>query len=331
MDLKNQIKLSIIVPVYNVEKYIVRCMDSILNQNLTDYEIIVINDGTQDSSMDYVREKSRHHRNIIILEQENKGLSAARNAGIECARGEYLMFCDSDDEIMPNCLRGLYKEAKSSRLDMLLYDADTIYDESNVIGRGNGYKRVKVSDNIMQGGEMLKELLDNNEYCTSACLYLIRREFINQKKLRFQEGIIHEDELFTPMVLTYAVRTAHRKYPIYVRHLRNQSITTGTKENEKLKNLGIVISELNMFAKKDSISNKNRKVLKQLIILRVQDFLGRCAWMNDLDTDVLVKRYEIIEIVKKDRLWLGLRFYLYLLSIKPRKFMNKRMGYKWGN
>ena len=153
MDLK-RVKLSVIVPVYNVERYIARCIDSILNQDLDNYEIIVVNDGTQDRSMDYVREKSRCHSNIIILEQENKGVSAARNAGIAYANGEYLMFCDSDDELMPNCLGKLYQEAKSGRLDMLLYDADTIYDEREIgqVGK-NRYKREKISNNIMRGGK----------------------------------------------------------------------------------------------------------------------------------------------------------------------------------
>lgn len=329
MDLK-RVKLSVIVPVYNVERYIARCIDSILNQDLDNYEIIVVNDGTQDRSMDYVREKSRCHSNIIILEQENKGVSAARNAGIAYANGEYLMFCDSDDELMPNCLGKLYQEAKSGRLDMLLYDADTIYDEREIgqVGK-NRYKREKISNNIMRGGEMLKELLDKQEYSAVPCLYLIRREFISQKKLRFEEGVIHEDELFTPMILTYAVRTAHKKWSIYIRHLRCQSITTGTKESEKLKNLGIVISKLNIFAQKDNVPNRNRRVLKRLIILRIQDFLGRCAWMNELDADLQVRKNEVIKIVRKEKLWLELRFYLYLLSIKPRKFINRWIKNKW--
>ena len=154
-------------------------------------------------------------------------------------------------------------------------------------------------------------------------------KFISQKKLRFEEGVIHEDELFTPMILTYAVRTAHKKWSIYIRHLRCQSITTGTKESEKLKNLGIVISKLNIFAQKDNVPNRDRRVLKRLIILRIQDFLGRCAWMNELDADLQVRKNEVIKIVRKEKLWLELRFYLYLLSIKPRKFINRGIKNKW--
>lgn len=95
------IKLTIIIPVYNVEKYVGRCIESCLKQDLSpkEYEILVVNDGSKDGSIDIVRRYARENENIRIIEQENAGLSAARNHGIKEARGEYLWFVDSDDDI----------------------------------------------------------------------------------------------------------------------------------------------------------------------------------------------------------------------------------------
>ena len=116
-------RLSIIVPVYNVEKYIERCLLSLLNQDIpkSEYEIIVVNDGTPDNSADIAQSIADKNENIIVIHRENGGLSAARNTGMEHVHGEYVMFVDSDDYIEPNVLASIFKSANSGNVDMLAF------------------------------------------------------------------------------------------------------------------------------------------------------------------------------------------------------------------
>ena len=110
-------KLSIIVPLYNVEKYIEKCILSLVNQDFRDYEIIVVNDGSPDESANIVNELKIKYPNVLLFHKENGGLSSARNFGLEKAKGEYVWFVDSDDWIEPDIISLLYKHVKESNLD----------------------------------------------------------------------------------------------------------------------------------------------------------------------------------------------------------------------
>ena len=118
------LKLSIIVPVYNVEPHIRPCIESIFNQGLDekDYEVIIVNDGSTDKSMEMITDIISQHNNIIIINQENQGLSMARNNGIEKASGEYIQFVDSDDLLIDNSLPYLLNQALASKADLVIAD-----------------------------------------------------------------------------------------------------------------------------------------------------------------------------------------------------------------
>lgn len=109
----NDIKISVVVPVYNVEKYIGQCLDSILGQTLKDIEIICINDGSKDNTLEILKDYAQKDSRIILIDKENEGLSKARNQGTEIASGEYISFIDSDDWIDENYLEALYNAAKN--------------------------------------------------------------------------------------------------------------------------------------------------------------------------------------------------------------------------
>ena len=114
-------KISLIVPVYNVEDFVARCLNSLLEQNMSyeDYEIIIVNDGSTDSSLEIIQPYLEKYPNCKLINKPNGGLSSARNAGLNVALGEYIWFVDSDDFIMPNLLDDLYKECSSNDLDVL--------------------------------------------------------------------------------------------------------------------------------------------------------------------------------------------------------------------
>ena len=130
-------KLSIIVPVYNVENWLSRCASSLINQDLdkSEYEIIFVNDGSTDDSFEIAKKYSESYDNIILISQENKGLSAARNAGINKANGKYIWFVDSDDWIEPNIAGQLLKEAEDCGLDVLCFGLNIAFED----GRSNSF------------------------------------------------------------------------------------------------------------------------------------------------------------------------------------------------
>ena len=114
------ISLSIIIPVYNVEQYLPRCLDSVLQQDIPyeEYEVIVVNDGSPDSSLAIAESYARRYPNVKVVTRQNGGLSAARNTGLEYAKGEYVWFVDTDDRIASNCIRYLCNYAKDNKLDV---------------------------------------------------------------------------------------------------------------------------------------------------------------------------------------------------------------------
>ena len=308
----SEIKISIIVPIYNVEKYIRRCMDSLLRQAFDNYEIIAVNDGTLDSSMEYVYSLQKNYDNIVICERENGGLSAARNTGIERARGEYILFCDSDDALQENCLAMIYEEAKNKDLDMLLYGAKTIWEieEGTDI---NSYSRENITQEVISGQEMLTELVNKGKYRASACMYLIKRKILIENRLFFVEKILHEDEVFTPIALMKAQRVEYRNWLIYMRYVREGSITTSNNASKRLKSLAIVIKELLQFAEKELKKENELEVMREVICGHIRFFLGQTLCINKMDQELEEYRNEIVCLVRKYRVKLGLKFRCYLI------------------
>lgn len=181
-------KVTVIIPVFNVEKYIIKCLDSIINQKLIEIEIIVINDGSTDNSLQIIENFVKNNERVLILNQINNGLSEARNTGIKYSKGEYIYFIDRDDYLDDNCLFDLYNEAVTKNLDIIFFDANSFLDEK---GENNKLELIKKFDDyihyyhrkgnyegILKGTEMFIKMKQNNEYITSACLQFIKKDFL---------------------------------------------------------------------------------------------------------------------------------------------------------
>ena len=118
--MQEEVKISIIIPVYNVEKYLHECLDSIINQTFKDLEIICVDDGSTDKSSEILEEYEQKDKRFTVISQPNKGVSAARNRGMQQAKGKYIMFVDSDDYIASNACELIYNSAEEKRCDILL-------------------------------------------------------------------------------------------------------------------------------------------------------------------------------------------------------------------
>lgn len=227
-------KVSIIIPVYNTEEYLKDCLESVINQTLDNIEIICVNDGSSDNSLRILEEYALKDKRIKLISQKNCGLSKSRNVGIELAQGEYIYYLDSDDYIKLDCMQKLYEIAHKDNLDVLLFEGEVLYNsiyEDNKMYKNQfnfNYNRKNNYKGVFEGKELLIRLINNKDYFQPVWLQLAKREFIIENKLRFYEGILHEDVLYTLSVMMQARQAACIKYSAYVRRVRPFSIMTNT-------------------------------------------------------------------------------------------------------
>lgn len=229
------IKLSIIVPVYNVEAFLPKCIDSLLNQDLPteNYEIILVDDGSPDNCGSICEEYASKHLNIQVIHRENGGLSAARNTGIEVAKGEYIQFVDSDDYLEPNVLDALVDKMAADQLDVLRFNYQNVNENYEVFDPNKVSKPfVDYRDEVCDGLTFLNERLG---FACYAVQFVIKTELVKPIVNRFKEGIYFEDTEWTPRVLYKAKRITSTKMMVYNYLTRPGSITKSNADRKKKK------------------------------------------------------------------------------------------------
>lgn len=179
-------KLSVIIPCYNVEKYLSKCIDSVIDNHLEDLEIILVNDGSKDNTINIINDYKNKYPNIIeVIDQKNQGLSMARNAGIEKATGDYITFLDSDDYVDNDFYRKLMDKVKEYQYDIVVADVKMIYIDHDIIVNLGIEKDCKTKEEV-------KELMPT--LYPAACNKIYRKEFI--KEFKFKKGVWFEDVEF---------------------------------------------------------------------------------------------------------------------------------------
>lgn len=220
--------ISVIIPVYNVGPYLEMALNSIISQSYTNIEIICINDGSTDNSLEILREFAEKDCRISVYTQQNQGLSATRNLGIEVSKGKYLYFMDGDDLLNEFALETLYTKALEDNLDVIYFDADsfadTEKDTAKLEGYADYYRRENRYPKCVSGIDMFKMFMKNKEYRVSACLQMIKRKYLVKMRIRFHEGILYEDNLFSLEILLTAEKAGHCGLEFFHRRIRGNSI-----------------------------------------------------------------------------------------------------------
>lgn len=223
-------KLSIIVPIYNVAPYLRKCVDSFLTQDIDDYEIILVDDGSPDESPEICDQYAGRYSNIKVIHQENAGLSAARNAGLAIAKGDYIMYVDSDDYLQPNVLGALLAQADRDQLDVLRFRYQNVRESGEVFIPHEGMK----SDHNNYSSEPTDGLSFLNERMWVQCYawqFVLCRELALQEQ--FTPGIYFEDTDWTPRMLLHAKHVASTNLVVYNYLWREGSITLSQKDIAK--------------------------------------------------------------------------------------------------
>ena len=251
-------KVSVVIPVYNVEKYLGECLDSVLRQTLKDLEVICVDDGSMDGSPAILAKYARKDPRIKVVTRANGGLSAARNTGMDAATGKYIYFLDSDDWIVDDAMEKFLVVCERDGLDQLVFGCEVHVsaDDGRAIDmdmawRKAAYYRIDetLCGKVLDGAALLSELHSRRRFFASVPLRFMRLDAIRTAKLRFPEGLLHEDEYFTPLSLLASQRTEVVCDRLYRRRLRMDSIETarsadGGDEARHLAHLVAVMSLL---------------------------------------------------------------------------------------
>lgn len=250
--------VSIIIPAYNVEKYIERCIRSAMNQTLKNIEIIVINDGSKDKTQKIIESLQVEDNRIKLVNKKNGGLSSARNRGIIEAKGEYIQHLDGDDWIEKETCEELYKLAKKEDLDIVISDFYKDYDNGKLVK----IKSFKFEENIILNSNIcLKELSENN-INVNIWMKFIKKEIYIKNNIQHLEGInLGEDLVTTPKLIGVSNRIM-KKNKAYYHYIYNPKSITNNKFSQKIGEIFICFDELEKFFKDRKIENYQLKILK---------------------------------------------------------------------
>lgn len=298
-------KVSVVVPAFNTAKYLPECLDSLLGQTLSDVEIVCIDDGSSDRTADILAEYARKDARIRFFSQENRGLSASRNRAVGSCRGDYLLFCDSDDKLKPDALLNLTRKADAETLDILFFSGETFFDDGdNRTANGANYDAYYTFKSDLSsprpGANLLADMVSANEFRSSACMQLIRRGHLEESGIRFFDGILHEDNLFTFENLLSAKRAARVNDPWYLRRMRADSIMTAPKRLENVVGYAVCAREMLRFARERPLPPAIETACAKLVTAMV----GACRRVFDGLSPDEAARLEGISPL--DRLWIDI-------------------------
>lgn len=268
-------KVSVIIPLYNTEAYVGEALRSIQTQTLRETEILVVDDGSTDRSTAVVETLAAADGRIRLLRQANAGQSAARNAALDIARGEFIYFMDSDDLLDADALAACYEKCTSEHLDFVFFDGVSFGDAASDAPWFDYHRAGAFEDRVYRGTEVLVRQLSSGRYRCSVCLNLIRRSLIEDARLRFHAGIIHEDELFTALLYLEARRVGRIDREFFRRRVRGCSTMTTAFSTRNVEGYTTVLSELRRYA--CSRDRQTRQLVRRLTAYMLNPVL-RNAW-----------------------------------------------------
>lgn len=291
--MENQPLISVIIPVYNVEDYLRECVDSVINQTYKNLEIILVDDGSTDSSGKICDKYAEKDKRVRVVHKENSGPSKTRNVGLGHAKGKYIYFLDSDDYIEPNALELLVNTAESNGADLVFFDALSFSDDGAKIKQGYTIKGTYESKS---GYEVLTDLHKSKDYHCSIVLLFISLNLLNNSNIRFLESAYcSEDMLFTYKVFCSSLKISQCKHTLYHRRYRSGSIVTSGKSERHFRSCRDVYEEIKNFS--DHIGKAGDYMATEYTV--------RCAF-NALDTYKKISKKEQIlckkeyKLLKKD-------------------------------
>lgn len=310
-----EVKISIIIPVYNTEKFLERCLNSVLNQTLRDIEIIVINDGSTDNSLEIIKKIKETDTRIIFINKENEGLTKTRNRGLEIASGKYIYNLDSDDYLEERTMfEELYNKCEKDNLDMV------VFDYYNDFGNKKEYiKNIEVLDDVLINKEDYIKALIKNKCGISIWGKLVKKDIFIENNIKFPENIFMGEDLLTSLKLVFfskKIEKLNKAFYNYVQH-ENQG-TKITKKEKAYEDLFYLYMEIEKFLKKQNIFFKYKNVFYSRIFQMCRTMLKE-EYKNtevyiELKKYLLENKKEIFSSYEYKKMGIGAKIKFHLRS-----------------
>lgn len=252
------IKISVMIPVYNTSKYLEKCLNSIINQSLKEIEIICVNDGSTDNSLEILREFQEKDNRIIIIDKKNAGVSCARNEALKIVKGEYCLNIDSDDWIEQNFLEEMYLKAKKDNLDLVI--SDIIFDYQNRI---EIVEELKIKDSVVISGEEYRELFFNKKLRVEGYTWnkLIRTNFYKNNNILFNEEVSFLEDYEVILKLAYYLKRIGKLNKAYYHYIQRKNSASNNIQNVE-KNFCQTIQVFNNL--ENFYKNRDKKICLKL-------------------------------------------------------------------
>lgn len=278
--------ISIIIPVFKTGKYIEACLESCLEQDIEDseYELILVDDGSPDKSIEIAKKILGERRNVTIISQKNAGLSAARNKGLSIAKGEYIWFVDSDDRIEPNCLGYLKFLCENYDPDIVSFCAADVLEESV-------RRRFSRQEGVCHQG---RDYIINGRLQVCSPFSLFKKKFLDSKGLKFVNGIFHEDSEFTPRAYYLADKVIESNHILYYVTQNPDSITRSANPRKASDSICVVqanISRLSAEADKHCRKGFNNLIASDFNHALKNSYQMDAARKKELDKLAYDNRY----------------------------------------
>ncbi len=302
---------SIIVPVYRVEEYLHQCVDSVLSQSFKDFELILVDDGSDDGSPQICDEYAVKDERVRVIHKANGGASSARNTGLDIACGEYVLFLDSDDYWDDNdALKKIAHIIDNKGYDVITFGCKKFYQKNNIFG-GNGCIGDSKFENALNLQEKIRYLMNKDIYMSCAWNKVINRDFIEKYKLRFRIGQLGEDIEWSIKILLYinSVYFLNKEFYVY----RKQNTESATA-NIGMKNLCDISEVIIQYASLKDIE-EDRK-------LYIDNFLAQ-QYVLWIALSTTVKKKELGDLLKK------MKKYWYLVDYNYYPYVKKVHRVKW--
>jgi Glycosyltransferases involved in cell wall biogenesis len=268
------LKISVIVPVYNGEKYLDNCLNTLLNQTYKPYEIIFINDGSKDKSLSKIKEIEKKYKGLVkISTHDNKGLAYTRNKAVDMVTGDYIFFLDVDDTLHKNTFKILNK---NKGYDLVKFSYAYVYDDGKKEDIITEYK-----GKVINGEEALIELIKSKQVFEMAPIYLYKTDFYKKNKFKFKVGRFHEDFGLIPVVILKSKKVKLLDDVLYYYYQTDDSVTRNSDYEKTVKNAGYVFDfyiDNKKIIEKEKISEINKKIILSFmanaVIGKIKDLKG---------------------------------------------------------
>ncbi len=296
--MNDEIRISVIVPVYNVEKYLPDCLDSLLSQSFQDIEILAVDDCSPDHSGEILDHYAAQDPRLKVFHlPENRHQGYGRNLGIDHASGKYIYMIDSDDMLEKDALQILFETAEKDALDCIMFDSRAIYENNDLKEKFSSYPgtlKGTYEEKIFSGADFFDQLVQNDDWTCCVPRQFWNRDYLISNVIRFPEDCVHEDEPFSLKAFLLAKRMRHLSEDFFIRRFREDSVMTRPVSPINLYGYLVCFYEMTRFVNRYGLKNNSTDYVIGCLFFLARDYYEK--FKNRADLKSYIKRKEIRDL-----------------------------------